>query len=493
MIVECNHKKELFQNIFDFMNYVEFVLAQSIYYKNKNLGEYYTNAYCKIINDILEKTYDGSFHHYAKLKHIIDFKYDIKICIKNIKKRFLFGNQIDYRYLLLAQVLHACKMLDINLDENKLELCRKHLSMSKKAFNIAVEYAKNPNNIKEQKIQKTFEKYVEFSNKQNIYRNTPIRHIGICANISCGKSTFVNALLGNDFLPARNEATTACVTSVYDYDFATHLLGMAIKKNHTYSISDNADVSVVNAWNIQADHIILQADLDNISNENTIVAVHDTPGVNNSANDEHKKVTMEFFGNNKMDLILYVANAEHLATEDDKNLLVKLRDKILPKSKSKMLFVINKFDSIDISKESKDDIVIRYLEFLEDLGFEKPKIYPISSKAARLFKMALNGRVDLFSQNELDEFKPLVNKFNKRLNLAANNDVFYIKETIQRSLEFGESITLDGEEVEIQKIYQALKNTGLLGLESDIETLLSNDEMQRGNSTLPEIFFSKAK
>ena len=107
--------------------------------------------------------------------------------------------------------------------------------------------------------------------------------------------------------------------------------------------------------------------------------------------------------------------------------------------------------------------------------------------------MALNGRVDLFSENELDEFKPLVNKFNKRLNLAANNDVFYIKEMIQRSLEFGESITLDGEEVEIQKIYQALKNTGLLGLESDIETLLSNDEMQRGNSTLPEIFFSKAK
>ena len=60
-------------------------------------------------------------------------------------------------------------------------------------------------------------------------------------------------------------------------------------------------------------------------------------------------------------------------------------------------------------------------------------------------------------------------------------------------MEFGESITLDGEEVEIQKIYQALKNTGLLGLESDIETLLSNDEMQRGNSTLPETFFLKAK
>ena len=52
MIVECKHKKESFQNVFDFMNYVEFVLAQSIYNKNKNLGEYYTNAYCQIVNNI---------------------------------------------------------------------------------------------------------------------------------------------------------------------------------------------------------------------------------------------------------------------------------------------------------------------------------------------------------------------------------------------------------------------------------------------------------
>ena len=489
MIVDCKHKKEAFQSIFEFMNYAEFVLGQKFSYKKKDFSKYYFHAYCVLLNDMLANS-NANLHKYAKLKHNVDLNFDIKSSIKKIRKK----NKVDYRFVLVAQLLHALELLNINtLKEDDKLLLQKKLCFSKKNFALALEYAKDHSKIKSEKILKTFMEHVNFKKSHNKYKQTKIKHIGICANMSCGKSTFVNALLGNDYLPARNEATTACVTSVYDYDFATHLLGMAIKENHTYSISDNADVSVVNAWNAEADHIILQADLDNISNENTIAAVHDTPGVNNSANDEHKKVTMEFFGNNKMDLILYVANAEHLATEDDKNLLVELRDKILPKSKSKMLFVINKFDSIDISKESKDDIVIRYLEFLEDLGFEKPKIYPISSKAARLFKMALNGRVDLFSENELDEFKPLVNKFNKRLNLAASNDVFYIKETIQRSLEFEESITLDGEEVEIQKIYQALKNTGLLGLESDIETLLSNDEMQRGNSTLPEIFFSKAK
>lgn len=462
MVIECKYKKESFQNVFDFMNYVEFVLAQSIYYKNKNLGEYYTNAYCKIINDILEKTYDGSFHHYAKLKHSIDFKYDIKICIKNIKKRFLFGNQIDYRYLLLAQVLHACKMLDIDLDENKLELCRKHLFMSKKTFNIAVEYAKNPNNIKEQKIQKTFEKYVEFSNKQNIYRNTPIRHIGICANMSCGKSTFVNALLGNDFLPARNEATTACVTSVYDYDFATHLLGMAIKENHTYSISDNADVSVVNAWNAEADHIILQADLDNISNENIIVAVHDTPGVNNSANDEHKKVTMEFLSKNKMDAIIYVANIEQLGTTDEESLLKE----ILRLNAEQVIFVLNKADSIDIEKESLNQIIENFRKHILSLGYsENSMIFPVSSKAARLFKMALKGHAKKFTSKEKADFISLFEYFIE--NTSISSDIKMGNKNEQNI-----QVTIDNNTFYEKDIVKALNHTGLMVLENKIEKLL---------------------
>ncbi len=494
MLVKC--KKDSFQNIFEFMNYTEFVLGQKFPYKTirkKDLSKYYFHAYCVLLNDML-KTHSGSLHQYAKLRHNIDLDSDIKLSIKKIKKKLILGNKVDYRFVLVSQLLHALELLNINtLKEEDKVLLQKKLCFSKKNFALALEYAKDHGKIKNERILKSFAAHVNFKDSHNKYKQTKVKHIGICANMSCGKSTFVNALLGNDYLPARNESTTACITSVYDYDNAKSMIGVAVKNDHIYAIGDNMDTVTINKWNSEADHIILESDLDNISNNNIVVAVHDTPGINNSGNDNHSKITMNFLSQNKMDAIIYVANAEHLATEDDKNLLVELRDKILPKSKSKMLFVINKFDSIDISKESKDDIVIRYLEFLENLGFEKPKIYPISSKAARLFKMALNGRVYLFSENELDEFKPLVNKFNKRLNLAANNDVFYIKETIQRSLEFGESITLDGGEVEIQKIYQALKNTGLLGLESDIETLLSNDEMQRGNSTLPEIFFSKAK
>ena len=92
-----------------------------------------------------------------------------------------------------------------------------------------------------------------------------------------------------------------------------------------------------------------------------------------------------------------------------------------------MLFVINKFDSIDTSKENKDEIIARYAKFLENLGFEQAKIYPLFSKAARLFKMVLNGKAELFSENEEDEFMPFLNKFNKRMNLAMKSTNHYRK------------------------------------------------------------------
>lgn len=466
MIVDCKHKKEAFQSIFEFMSYAEFVLGQKFSYKKKDLSRYYFHAYCVLLNDMLANS-NANLHKYAKLKHNVDLNFDVKSSIKKIRKKFILGNKVDYRFILVAQLLHALELLNINtLKEDDKLLLQKKLCFSKKNFALALEYAKDHSKIQSEKILKTFMEHVNFKKSHNKYKQTKIKHIGICSNMSCGKSTFVNALLGNDYLPARNEATTACVTSVYDYDNAKSMIGVAIKNDHIYAIGDNMDTVSIDKWNAEADHIILKSDLDNISNSNVVVAVHDTPGVNNSANDEHKQTTMEFLSQNKMDLILYVANAKHLATEDDKNLLTMLKKDILEKYNSKVFFVINKFDSIDLSKESKEEIVSNYYNFLENLGFEKPSIYPVSSKGARLFKMALKGKSDLFSESELDDFMPFLNKFTKRI-ILANDDAKYMGAQ-------NTNVLIDNQEIDCQKIHEALKNTGLLKLESDIETMLSS-------------------
>lgn len=460
MIVDCKHKKEAFQSIFEFMNYAEFVLGQKFSYKKKDLSKYYFHAYCVLLNDMLANS-NANLHKYAKLKHNVDLNFDVKSSIKKIKKKFILGNKVDYRFVLVAQLLHALELLNINtLKEDDKLLLQKKLCFSKKNFALALEYAKDHSKIKSEKILKTFMEHVNFKKSHNKYKQTKIKHIGICANMSCGKSTFVNALLGNDYLPARNEATTACVTSVYDYDNAKSMIGVAIKNDHIYAIGDNMDTVAIDKWNAEADHIILESDLDNISNSNVVVAVHDTPGVNNSSNDNHGKITMDFLSQNKMDAILYVANAEQLGTTDEDKLLKEL----LKLNAPFVIFVLNKADSIDTEKESMDKIIEDFRKQIVKIGYDKnSKIFPISSKAARLFKMALKGDADKFSASERASFVSLFNYFLDNTDIAGD---------IAGDDEQDEEIMIGKNAFTKKDIEKALSHSGLTNLENEIENLL---------------------
>lgn len=149
----------------------------------------------------------------------------------------------------------------------------------------------------------------------------------VVATMSSGKSTLINAMLGRDLLPAANEATTATIARITDndqkpdhftakrYDRSGQLVGQA----------DNADQELLKEWNRLDDTQLIDI-------EGNIVAIQerpdvrlvltDTPGPNNSQDDEHQRTTMGFVQDSKRNpLILYVLNASQLGTNDDRNLL----------------------------------------------------------------------------------------------------------------------------------------------------------------------------
>ena len=43
-------------------------------------------------------------------------------------------------------------------------------------------------------------------------------NVAVCATMSAGKSTFINAMLGSDYIPSKNEACTAKITTIRDND-----------------------------------------------------------------------------------------------------------------------------------------------------------------------------------------------------------------------------------------------------------------------------------
>lgn len=93
------------------------------------------------------------------------------------------------------------------------------------------------------------------------------------------------------------------------------------------------------------------------------------------------------------------------------------------------------------------------------------KILPVSAKAARLFKMAIKGKGDKFTESENDVFPSLLRKFNKRLFLDT-------RENIELN---NSSITLDGETYELNEIYTALIHTGIKKVEEEIEKTLRGE------------------
>ena len=102
MVIDYKYDKKAFESVFEFMNYTEFVLGQKFYYKQKDLSQHYFNAYCSLLSEILSNASENALINYAKFKHIIAVNNDIKSSIRQIKKRFLFGNNIDYRFILLS-------------------------------------------------------------------------------------------------------------------------------------------------------------------------------------------------------------------------------------------------------------------------------------------------------------------------------------------------------------------------------------------------------
>ena len=137
----------------------------------------------------------------------------------------------------------------------------------------------------------------------------------------------------------------------------------------------------------------------NFPNKGLIVSVHDTPGTNNSIDDSHHQITMDFLKTNKVNLLIFVADTTHLSTNDEQSLLKEIYETVISKQKIKPIFVLNKADCIDNEKESLEIIIENYRTFLSNIGFLDAKILPVSAKAARLFKMAIKGKGDKFTES----------------------------------------------------------------------------------------------
>ena len=319
-------------------------------------------------------------------------------------------------------------------------------------------------------LAKAYTAFASFRDSETKYAHLPMKNCIVCATMGAGKSTFINALLGMDVLPARNSATTAKVTSVYDKDGTGGLVGFAQNTSGEFTkVRDGVDAKAIDGWNSDAgtSRIFLQGDLDGIPNKGFKVAVHDTPGTNNSGDDKHHQITKEFLRETPADAIVYVANTEHLCATDEHALLQELYSEVIRPRGTPVLFVLNKADSIDTEKESLSELLEQYKAYLAGIGFSNPTVCPVSSKAARLLKMAIKGQADRFSIREEKEFPGLVGEFTEFLTLDDTTVLSYAYGT-------EDSISINEVQYAASLLRMALMHTGIHKIETELEALLTS-------------------
>ena len=210
---------------------------------------------------------------------------------------------------------------------------------------------------------------------KNIQYNSCIeKKVLVVANVSAGKSTLINALVGNRLNKTR---TTACTNKLVYIHNKKQYDGITIKKdNGAYEYYE--DVCAINSE--QFSHAAFH--FNSILSQSAVCII-DTPGINNALDSSHKKITEDAIKSNDYDVVVYVSNCQYFGTNDEHNLL-----SFIKKSTNKpVIFVLNQLDRFKTKEDSIIKMLNEYKTDLLALGFKNPIIVPLSAQAAILNKL----------------------------------------------------------------------------------------------------------
>ncbi len=255
--------------------------------------------------------------------------------------------------------------------------------------------------------------------------NDSIFPINVIATMSSGKSTLINALLCKKLMPSKNEACTATITEILDNDKDSFMAVAYDEKGTVLQDIPELTYEIMNELNEdkRVHKIAVEGDVPFLDARTTALMLVDTPGPNNSQNEDHKKTTFRAINNDSNNLILYVLNGTQLKTNDDEALLKYVADQIKKGGKQvrdRFLFVINKMDGFNPEDEDIEKAVQSARKYLAEHGINDPQIFPCSAYAALNIRTYLKEvDVDNLTRNEEKKLPsaakdtlPMIDKFN---------------------------------------------------------------------------------
>ena len=147
--------------------------------------------------------------------------------------------------------------------------------------------------------------------------------VNVIATMSSGKSTLINALLGQQLMPAANEATTATIVKIIDTPREDYSAKVYDKSGHLVSVIDHVSIDDMKRINSDSEVplVELYGRIPFVESVGMKLVLVDTPGPNNARNALHQEMTYRMLSDSEKSLVLFVMNGEQLGINDEKILL----------------------------------------------------------------------------------------------------------------------------------------------------------------------------
>jgi GTPase Era involved in 16S rRNA processing len=271
--------------------------------------------------------------------------------------------------------------------------------------------------------------------------------IAVVANMSAGKSTFINALFGDSILPAYSKATTDCPIYIYSDDdpsndkaiieFTDNKPTIELTKEDVHKkikLYAQKDEDTLEEKYKNVKRIDLYWDfkvLQNSEKYDIDFVVIDTPGPNNTDEHsfKHSSATKDII-QNEVDMVLYLFDYGQIDANlqsSENNLWGMIKERKEKNPNFEVFFIINKIDRAfednkkieeiknSSSKEEFFKNVKKYWFYYEKkaiekiknsaikYGFKSPKIFSVSSKYIEYYRN--NNNLNFDNIDDLNTFQ----------------------------------------------------------------------------------------
>lgn len=341
-----------------------------------------------------------------------------------------YGTTLDYEDVKVvadsSSIIKRCEHIQGCNPEDKIIQLKK---LYKDAFNLGFDSINNYGAEIDRAFKMGFEAYV-------------------VATMSAGKSTLINALIGQKLMPSKHEPCTAVITRIYDTGDGNVFSARAYGRNDDKPRETIKELTYDAMVRLNSDdnitYINIEGNISFVGKKGIPFVIVDTPGPNNSRNTNHRAITMKEIETGKQSLVIFLLDACQNGTDSEKLLLediAKAMEKGGKMSRDRFMFVVNKLDNFYNEPENIKNLLITNRDGLAKYGITDARIYPVSATVALSATTGLDNvsaidkayAIEMVTKKEL-HLEKTIDGINSHIPASARNELAKIlKESVETS------------------------------------------------------------